>query len=79
MRDLLNQSPRGNVCSEIIPELLPFGARPLELLFPVEAFFFLINLALTGDEVNTLGSDLFGFVEDLVASPEQDEGGDSDV
>ena len=44
-----------------------------------ELLFFLIDLALARDEVNLVEGYNFGFINELVAGPEEDEGRDSDV
>jgi len=62
-----------------IPQALQPGPGTKLGLLGKELLFLLVDLTLAGDEVYSIEGDDFGFEVEFVASPEEDEGRDSDV
>ena len=62
-----------------IPYALQPGPRSKLGLFRKELLFFLIDLTFTGNEVDLIERDDLGLVIVLVATPEDEKGGEADV
>lgn len=62
-----------------VPGTLPPSPRTKLGLLREELLFLLIDLTLTGDEINLVKRDELCFEEELVAGPEDEEGGNGDI
>ena len=62
-----------------VPYALQPASRTKFGLLGKELLFFLIDLTFAGDEIDLVERDDLGLEVELVASPEDEEGGDGDI